>query len=262
MVSNSFLVLMRTLAERGSRGVVLKRRLPARFGGDTLFVSPAALLKLWWPVLEATDPALFAWAAEFVVAGDVVWDIGANVGLFAFAAAARAGAGGRVIAVEADIWLANLLRKSARQLSNRRAPVDVLPVAVSAAVDVASFQIAERGRAANFLAEARGSSQAGGIRETQQVISVTLDWLLERFPAPNVLKIDIEGAELQALGQAQRLLGEARPVILCEVRERHAQAISDLLHAHDYTLYDLAARQRTPVRQATFNTLALPPKVK
>jgi len=261
MLSNSFLVTMRTIAERGSRGVVLKRRLPARFGGDILFVSPGALLKLWWPVLEATDPALFAWASEFVAAGDVVWDIGANVGLFAFAAAARAGASGRVVAIEADIWLANLLRRSARH-SNQRAPVDVLPVAVSDAVDVASFQIAERGRASNFLADARGSSQAGGIRETQQVMSVTLDWLLERFPAPNVLKIDVEGAELQALGQAQGLLAQVRPVILCEVREQHAAAISELLHAHGYTLYDLAARQRVPLKLAAFNTLALPRRVK
>jgi FkbM family methyltransferase len=261
MLNNSLLVTMRTIAERGSRSVVLKRRLPARFGGDTLFVSPGALLKLWWPVLEATDPALFAWVSEFVADGDVVWDIGANVGLFAFAAAARAGASGRVVAVEADIWLANLLRRSARP-SKQRAPVDVLPVAVSDAVDVASFQIAERGRAANFLADACGSSQAGGIRETQQVMSVTLDWLLERFPAPNVLKIDVEGAELQALSQAQRLLAQVRPVILCEVRERHTEAISELLHAHSYTLYDLAARRREPLKLAAFNTLALPQGVK
>jgi FkbM family methyltransferase len=261
MLSNRFLTTMRTIAERGSRDVVLKRRLPARFGGDTLFVSPGALLKLWWPVLEATDPALFAWAAEFVAAGDVVWDIGANVGLFSFAAAARAGTAGRVIAVEADIWLANLLRRSARQ-ANRRAPVDVLPVAVSDAVGVARFQIAERSRAANFLADAHGSSQAGGIRETQQVMSVTLDWLLERFPAPNVLKIDVEGAELQALSQAQRLLAQVRPIIVCEVREQHAAAVAELLHAHGYSLYDLAARRRVPLTLAAFNTLALPQKVK
>lgn len=262
MVNNSFFVKMRTLAERGSRGVVLKRRLPARFGGDTLFVSPGALLKLWWPALEATDPALFAWVAEFVAPGDVVWDIGANVGLFTFAAAAQAGAGGRVLAIEADIWLANLLRRSARRQSSRRAPVDVLPVAVSGAVDVASFQIAERGRAANFLADARGSSQAGGIRETQQVISVTLDWLLDRFPAPNVLKIDVEGAEFQALSYAERLLSQARPVVLCEVRQRHSAAVAALLRGHGYTLYDLAAQRRTPVTAAAFNTLALPPKAK
>jgi FkbM family methyltransferase len=261
MLSNRFFVTMRTIAERSSRDVVLKRRLPARFGGDTVFVSPGALLKLWWPVLEASDPALFAWASEFVGAGDVVWEVGANVGLFSFAAAARAGSSGRVVAVEADIWLANLLRRSARCAKNR-APVDVLPVAVSDSIDVARFQIAERSRAANFLAGAHGSSQAGGIRETQQVMSVTLDWLLERFPAPNVIKIDVEGAELQVLSQAQRLLGQVRPVILCEVRERHAQAISELLHAHGYSLYDLAARQRVPLKLATFNTLALPQKAK
>ena len=42
---------------------------------------------------------------EMVRPGDVVWDIGANVGLFAFAAANRAGSSGQVIAVEPDLWL-------------------------------------------------------------------------------------------------------------------------------------------------------------
>jgi FkbM family methyltransferase len=260
MTQNNIMVTLRTIAERSSRGIVLRRRLPARYGGDTLFVSPGALLKLWSPSLEHVDPELFEWAAEFISAGDVVWDIGANVGLFAFAAAGRAGTRGRVVAVEADIWLANLLRRSAGQPSKTRAPVDVLPVAVSGAVDIATFNIAERGRAANYLAEARGSSQAGGVRETQQVISVTLDWLLERFPKPNVVKIDVEGAELQVLSQATKLLATARPVILCEVRDHNAKPVTDLLHSHGYRLYDLAAYERIPVKLATFNTLALPPK--
>ncbi|HJZ46449.1 MAG TPA: hypothetical protein VKE41_04760 [Roseiflexaceae bacterium] len=90
MVSNPFFVTMRTLAERGSRNELLKRRLPARFGGDTLFVSPGALLKLCWPLLESADPALFAWATEFVMPGDVVWDTGANAAFNTLALPPRA----------------------------------------------------------------------------------------------------------------------------------------------------------------------------
>jgi FkbM family methyltransferase len=53
------------------------------------------------------------------------WDIGANVGLFSFAAASL---GAQVVAVEADIWLANLMQRSA--LLNKL-PVTVIPAAVS-----------------------------------------------------------------------------------------------------------------------------------
>jgi tRNA G37 N-methylase Trm5 len=48
---------------------------------------------------------------ELVRPGTTVWDIGANVGLFSFAAASL---GAQVVAVEADIWLANLMQRSAQ----------------------------------------------------------------------------------------------------------------------------------------------------
>jgi hypothetical protein len=58
------------------------------------------------------DEALLRNAIELVRPGDVVWDIGANVGLFSFAAAAPAGSAGKIVSFEADVWLAVLLRRS------------------------------------------------------------------------------------------------------------------------------------------------------
>src|SRR3954463_7048765 len=105
---------VRRLVEKFSRGRVLKRRLPRDLGGGLLFVSPeAGGLKYWRRDLNATDPELLALAREVVVGGARVWDIGANVGLFAFAAAFLAGPGGSVVAVDADIDNAALLQRSA-----------------------------------------------------------------------------------------------------------------------------------------------------
>jgi hypothetical protein len=44
------------------------------------------------------DPALLPLAADIVMAGQVMLDVGANVGLFSFAAAAAAGLAGHVLA--------------------------------------------------------------------------------------------------------------------------------------------------------------------
>jgi FkbM family methyltransferase len=63
-------------------------------------------------------------AAETVGPGNTVWDIGANLGLFGFAAAVAAGPSGRVLAVEPDTALAGLLRRSAA-VNREHAPVDV-----------------------------------------------------------------------------------------------------------------------------------------
>jgi FkbM family methyltransferase len=107
---------------------------------------------------------LFRMVRELVRPGSVVWDVGANVGLFSFSAAALAGPGGFVLAIEPDVWLAHLLGRSAQRIQqhSRAARVAVLCAAASGANRIRQLQIAERARAANYLMEAKGSSQAGG----------------------------------------------------------------------------------------------------
>ncbi len=249
--------MLRGLAEYLSRRVVFKRRLPADLGRAAIYVSPAACLAYWVRSLERTDPMLLRFVREHVRPGHTVWDIGANVGLFSFAAASRAGGEGSILAIEADEWLAGLLRRSSAQRAEGMAPVSVLSVAVAERLGVAEFSIARRGRASNFLQRAGGSSQAGGVRESRLSMTVTLDWLLETFAPPDVLKIDIEGAELMALSAARRLLSSARPVILCEVAQSNRAAVTAILKQAGYDLYDASDRGGRPVEGAVANTLAI-----
>jgi FkbM family methyltransferase len=256
-------VTLRRLVERLSRGVVLRRQLPREFQRLPLYVSPEAGLRYWRTNLLTVDPMVFEMALEMVKAGQVVWDVGANVGLFAFCASALAGPSGFVLAIEPDFWLAHLLMRSSRAASRHRRPVAPVAVLCAAAADhiaVRTLQIAERGRAANHLAEIRGSSQVGGNRYSQQTITVSLDLLLEHFPPPSILKIDTETAEFQVLQGAAKLLRSARPIIWCEVSPENSGAVSDLLHGHGYQIYAAALRpaERTALRRASWDTLAVP----
>jgi FkbM family methyltransferase len=252
--------MIRSLVERWSRDRVLSRRLPADLGGHTLLVSPDSAARFWRRDLSQVDPLLLRLAREAVRPGAIVWDVGANVGLFAAAASFLAGSSGRVLAIEADGWLATLLRRSAATLPADHAPVDVLSVAVAARPGVADFCIANRGRAANHLASASGSSQAGGVRAVQKVVTVTLDGLLDWFPAPDLVKLDVEGSEADCLRGAAILLASRRPVVLCEVAGENAPEVGRLLHGHGYTLYDAArpAGEREPLAAPAWNTIALP----
>jgi hypothetical protein len=65
--------------------------------------------------ISKISPELFSLAEKLIRPGDVVWDVGANVGLFTFAAAAKTGPTGKVLAIEPDPWLGTLLRRSAAQ---------------------------------------------------------------------------------------------------------------------------------------------------
>jgi FkbM family methyltransferase len=252
---------LRKLAERLSRGVVLRRNLPSDFQRLPLYVTPEAGLR-HWAGLAGVDRHLLGMARELVVQpGAVVWDVGANVGLFAFCAAARAGSSGFVLAVEPDIWLAQLMDRSSREIARKKlpaAPVRVLCASVSSELRVSELEIAERARASNHLSGICGSTQTGGYRDLQPTVSVALDLLLDFFPAPDVLKIDVESHEVEVLRGAARLLESARPVIWCEVDPKNAEAASKLLHERNYQLFGAGDDPHPPILRAWWNTLAVP----
>ena len=248
---------LRALAEAATHRFVFKRSLPPPYQQVRLFVSSESGLRYLKPRLSNVDPSLLRLVTEFVQPGHTVWDIGANIGLFTFTAATRAGSGGHVLAVEADTWNVALLRRSGVLTTSASAPVDVVPVAISDVDGFARFNIAVRSRSTNHL-DGYGSTQTGGVRETQVVPTVTLDHLLDHFPAPDVLKIDIEGAEVLALAGATAVL-ERRPVIICEVAAENAAAVRNLLLPHGYRFYDgELAGVRTPLDDPPYSTVALP----
>ncbi|PYX29594.1 MAG: hypothetical protein DMG77_11935 [Acidobacteria bacterium] len=178
---------------------------------------------------------------ELVCPGMSVWDIGANIGLFSFAAASL---GANVVAVEADLWLANLMHRSA--LLNKL-PVTVLPAAVSDSQGVSKLHLSDHGKSSNSLI-GRGPAQT--------VVTVTLDWMLNYFAAPQVLKIDVEGLEYAVLNGARRVL-QSRPRIFCEVTEHH-DLIGELLRGAEYELYAARMSERQSLHRPSRDTLAVP----
>lgn len=252
--------MFRALLERLSRGVVLERRLPADLGGFAVLVSPDASLRFWFRDLAAADPVLFDAARELVRPGDVVWDVGANVGLFSFAAAGLSRPDGRVLAIEPDPWLAQLVKRSAALNPDLGGRFNVLQAALTERAGDAVLHIARRGRAANYVAGFSPSSQTGGVREALAVRAVTLDALLDGWPRPDVLKIDVEGAEASVLRGARRLLHEVRPRILCEVSQANRDEVSAAFHRAAYAMYDAvrAEGRGERIERCAWNTIALP----
>ncbi len=48
-------------------------------------------------------------------------------------------------------------------------------------------------------------------------------------------------------------------MILCEVRDRTRDYVTEILLRYGYTLFDWDASPRVPLNRACFNTLAIPP---
>ena len=243
---------IRSWVERISRNRVVKRRMPAAFGSRTVYVSASASPQFWKRDLSGVAPELFRLADLLVKPGDVVWDVGANIGLFSFAAAARAGASGSVLAIEPDPWLGALLRRSAGESNHDAAPVTVLNLAISDRIGMLQFNVAERGRASNFLSGFR-STHAGVSGISFPVMAVPLDQLADHFPLPSLIKIDVEAMEHVVLAGAQQLL-RFRPTIVTEVDPEHLEEVSRMLAG-----YRLLTSELQPfVGDNPFSIVALP----
>jgi FkbM family methyltransferase len=213
--------------------------------------------------MSKTDPILFRNIIELVRRGDVVWDIGANIGLFAFAAAARAGRNGQVIAFEPDAWLVQILRRSASAQPDASSPVRIVPAAVASDIGLRQFAIASRSRASNALT-GYGHSQMGATCEEQTVVALSLDWLTDKLPPPNVVKCDVEGAEVEVFSGQSKMLGNIRPVIICEVSGETSDCMTDILVEQRYRLYDgeKPLSQDAEVARASWNTIGIPEELR
>jgi FkbM family methyltransferase len=135
-------------------------------------------------------------------ADDVLFDIGANVGLVCLHAATKC----RTVAFEPDPGFA--ARLATNIALNPERDVDVVNVAVSDRDGIVTLYTSGATGNSPSLVRQRGELQA------VEVEGRSLDSLLAEasLPDPTVLKLDIEGAEILALrGAAQLLQSERRP---------------------------------------------------
>ncbi|MBN2064663.1 MAG: FkbM family methyltransferase [Sedimentisphaerales bacterium] len=237
-----------------------KRRLPRRVGGGCIYITSTAALGYLRHNMDdiAGMSDLFDAADMFVRKGDLFWDIGAKIGVFSFVSAFKAGRTGKVVALEPDVMLVEILQKSRDIQDESCAPVAIIPAAVSDSNSLLRLNIAGNGRCANYIETSKGSTQVGEILACNWVCTLTLDSLLEKFDGPDIIKIDVEGAELSVLNGAKKVLAEYQPLIICEVRDFLAIEVSALLRENGYVLYDLENFQAGRIDMAVYNTLAVP----
>lgn len=207
----------------------------------------------WLRDPEEFERVPFAMLASLVRAGDVVADLGANLGLYVRFLLSHAGAS-RVLAFEP--WAENrkLLAENIR-LGGVEGSVALLPYAVGDVDAEVYFQVDDVQSASGSLDSVRlGEPSEGRANLRLPPLSIrvpcrTLDNLIDsgEIPEPDVLKIDVEGAEVRALKGADGLLRRRRPRILVELHgAREAREVLASLLDLGYETVGLVERQLDP----------------
>jgi FkbM family methyltransferase len=181
---------------------------PVEVNGAFVYVDPVepefgrhiAANKTW-------EPHISSIISERLSPGQVFVDVGANVGVMAFAAARTVGPSGKVIAFEPNPDNARNFLLGV--IKNRfEAFVRLYPIALAAETRVLAIE----GSSNTFLVDKPDS-----VRVVQCVPG---DDLLRNEERINFIKIDIEGYEPWALKGLARTLKIHRPQVLCEFNPR------------------------------------------
>lgn len=177
--------------------------------------------------------------------GDVIWDVGASLGIYSCFAGLSL-RDGQVVSFEPHSGDASILRSniSHNGLENR---TEVVEVALGETSERKYLQ-AEPLRTGRQLVE---NTERNGL--TMKVEVEPADTLVNTrsIPRPTVMKIDVEGAEATVLRGMRRILTESPPrVLYCEVHTDKLRdfgddvdAIHELLHQYGYETHGVGRRR-------------------
>jgi FkbM family methyltransferase len=171
--------------------------------------------------------------------GTVIYDIGANVGYFSLLAAVLTGKEGKVFAFEPLPRNIEFLRKHIEL--NKMAQISVIEAAVSDHSGEAYFDLGASSAMGHL-------SEAGEMR----VRMVCLDEMLDKgeLLPPDYIKLDVEGAEYEALQGARQLLEIHRPVLFLDTHNRKAHNLTiALLEEIGYRFKILDGRDMQETRE-------------
>lgn len=158
---------------------------------------------------------------DVVEPGMTFFDIGANVGFVTILAARLVGPQGRVVAFEPVPY--NVAAIEENLALNDIDWAQVRETAVGRTAGTASFIVSD----VSAFSRLASVNVPTGAREQVEVGVSAIDELLAagELPVPDVVKIDVEGAELEAIEGMRELLRSHGPVLLCEVHDCNADYV-------------------------------------
>jgi len=202
----------------------------------------ASRSNFFWGTYEPEQTQAFQ---KTIRPGDVVFDVGAHYGYYTLLSSELAGPKGKVFAFEPCAYEARFLIDHVRL--NHLDNVRVVQAAVCETRELLPMS-SDRGMCENRLGDDPGA--------TLMVPTISLD--SSGLPVPDLIKMDVEGAEAAVLRGAHRTLREARPVLFVALHgNEQRKTCAIILRDAGYSIYGLDG-QRISVAPSVDEIYALP----
>lgn len=182
------------------------------------------------------EPEVQEALAALIEPGQTVYDVGANIGFFTMLLSRLVGPQGRVYAFEPIPENLATLRHNV--VLNGLSNVTIVEQALSSSTGTAEMFVSPWSAFHSLNVEGASKQSNHGPEAGQIVVqTVTLDEFVkgEGVRAPDLLKVDVEGAELIVLEGARETLRARRPLLLCELHDTHAP-YGELIESIGYDL--------------------------
>jgi|SRR5579872_288253 len=158
------------------------------------------------------EPAIQEILSKRLKPGMVFYDLGANIGFFSLLAARLVGAAGQVFSFEPDPEIAARLRRNITR--NGFINATVIEAGIWSESGAVTFVPADQSSPDRGVGKfIPGENSAAGIPTR----CVALDDFVRNAPTPDVIKCDVEGAEVEVFRGAEKLLTARHPLVLCEM---------------------------------------------
>lgn len=203
-----------------------------------------------WRMLSGRyEPETTRLLKRIIRRGMVVVDAGAHIGYFTRLFSRRVGSRGQVFAFEPDEENLRHLRNNVARMSN----VEINTDALSSKVGTISFYHVEGSTGCHTTI----ANNAPGT-PARQVRATTLDAFVENNSIGKVdlIKMDIEGGEWDALEGMERTLRKDSPFVVCEYNPsalahsgKSPEKFFDIFAWHGYRIYVVATQGLTELRE-------------
>jgi FkbM family methyltransferase len=196
------------------------------------------------------EVVIFDYFKDKLKEDSIVYDIGANIGVHTISASQIVSNRGKIVCFEPDNSNLELLKENIR-FNQKEAVCTVVNSAVGNCVGKVNFQLDLVSSATGTLSSVREISLQHEWTDTKPmevtVDCVTIDSMVfeNKLEPPNVVKIDVEGAEAIVLEGMQQTISKYHPDI---VIDGITEDSFSLLIEHGYNIFDMTENMQ-PIEQ-------------